>query len=122
MSDRLGRGRTGPDGGLWRPRRPICCSRARGGGDIVWVNHGGHGLADGLHEAADLGQLASLLRALRRRHGRQRGDTPLTYRELAARTGWAHGIIGDYLTGKRLPPTDRFDELVRLLGATAVEQ
>jgi NB-ARC domain len=88
----------------------------------VWVDHGGHGLAVGVREVTDLGGLAGLLRALRRRHGRQRGDTPLTYRELAARTGWAHGIIGDYFSGKRLPPTDRFDVLVRLLGATHVEQ
>lgn len=34
----------------------------------------------------------------------------------------AHGIIGDYFSGKRLPPTDRFDDLVRLLGASPAEQ
>jgi len=69
-----------------------------------------------------LEQLAELLRALRRRHGRGRNDTPLTYRELAAKTGWARGIIGDYFSGKRLAPTDRFDVLVRLLAASAAEQ
>ncbi|MFY1620332.1 ATP-binding protein [Micromonospora sp. WMMD736] len=66
--------------------------------------------------------LAGLLRALRRRHARQRGDGELTYRELAARTGWSHTAIAEYLTGKTLPPTDRLDALVRLLGATPAEQ
>ncbi|MCA1704618.1 MAG: AAA family ATPase, partial [Actinobacteria bacterium] len=49
-------------------------------------------------------------------------DTPLTYRELAAKTGWSRGIIGEYFAGHVLPPTDRFDELIRLLGATPAEQ
>ncbi|MEU0551617.1 tetratricopeptide repeat protein [Micromonospora sp. NPDC005979] len=66
--------------------------------------------------------LAGLLRALRRRHARQQGDGELTYRELAARTGWSHTAIAEYLTGKTLPPTDRLDALVRLLGATPAEQ
>jgi hypothetical protein len=66
--------------------------------------------------------MAAVLRQLRRRAARQQGDSQLTYRELAARTGWAHGVIGDYFTGKTLPPVDRFDVLVRLLGATASEQ
>jgi tetratricopeptide (TPR) repeat protein len=30
--------------------------------------------------------------------------------------------VGEYLSGKTLPPTDRFDELVRLLGAGPTEQ
>ncbi|MFK3985598.1 tetratricopeptide repeat protein [Micromonospora sp. NPDC050397] len=66
--------------------------------------------------------LAGLLRALRRRHARHRLGGELTYRELAARTGWSHTAIAEYLTGKTLPPTDRLDALVRLLGATATEQ
>jgi hypothetical protein len=66
--------------------------------------------------------LARALRQLRRRLARQRSDAPLTYRELAATTGWAHGVIGDYFAGKTLPPTDRFDVLVSLLGATPAEQ
>ena len=69
-----------------------------------------------------LPELAQALRELRRRHGRQRGAAALTYRELAAATGWSHGIIGEYLSGRVLPPTDRLDVLVRLLGATAAEQ
>ncbi|MET9296386.1 NB-ARC domain-containing protein [Streptomyces sp. NPDC003077] len=69
-----------------------------------------------------LAELAAALRHLRRRQARQKGDAPLTYRELAATTGWAHGVIGDYFAGKTLPPTDRFDVLVRLLGASGVEQ
>jgi tetratricopeptide (TPR) repeat protein/transcriptional regulator with XRE-family HTH domain len=75
-----------------------------------------------LTQAASVADLAMRLRWLRRRQAHQRGEAPLTYRELAARTGWSHGIIGAYLTGKVLPPTDRLDILVRLLGATAAEQ
>ncbi|OLB78390.1 MAG: hypothetical protein AUI14_13285 [Actinobacteria bacterium 13_2_20CM_2_71_6] len=67
-------------------------------------------------------ELARLLRQLRRRDARQRGAAELTYRELAAKTGWSHGIVGQYFAGRTLPPTDRFDTLIRLLGATAAEQ
>jgi tetratricopeptide (TPR) repeat protein/transcriptional regulator with XRE-family HTH domain len=67
-------------------------------------------------------ELGRLLRQLRRREARRRGEAQLTYRDLAARTGWSRGIIGEYLSGKVLPPTDRFDVLIRLLGATPVEQ
>src|SRR5690606_13126215 len=49
-------------------------------------------------------------------------DAELTYRELAERTGWSVAAIGEYFAGTTLPPTDRFDVLVRLLGATAAEQ
>jgi hypothetical protein len=66
--------------------------------------------------------LAKELRRLRRREARQRGGSELTYRELAARTGWSYTAIGKYFTGGALPPTDRFDELVRLLGASPREQ
>jgi tetratricopeptide (TPR) repeat protein/transcriptional regulator with XRE-family HTH domain len=66
--------------------------------------------------------LARLLRRLRRREARRRGGTELTYRELAARAGWSHAMVAAYLTGKTLPPTDRFDTLVQLLGATRAEQ
>ncbi|AVT32628.1 AfsR family transcriptional regulator [Plantactinospora sp. BC1] len=69
-----------------------------------------------------LPDLATVLRALRRRHARQRRDGELTYRELAARTGWSTAAVAEYLTGRTLPPTDRFDVLVGLLGATPVEQ
>lgn len=62
-----------------------------------------------------------LLRQLRRRAARRDGGAQLTYRQLSARTGWAHGVIGDYFSGKTLPPTDRFDTLVQLLGATGRE-
>ncbi|MEH1126649.1 ATP-binding protein [Micromonospora sp. CPCC 206061] len=69
-----------------------------------------------------LAELAALLRQLRRREARHEGATPLTYRELAAKTGWSRGILGEYFAGRVLPPTDRFDVLIRLLGATATEQ
>ncbi|GAA3603175.1 BTAD domain-containing putative transcriptional regulator [Microlunatus ginsengisoli] len=66
-------------------------------------------------------ELAELLRWLRRRDARRSGRSELTYRELAARTGWSHAVIGEYFTGRALPPTDRFDELVRWLGASPAE-
>ena len=69
-----------------------------------------------------LADLAGVLRTLRRRHGRQHPGGPLTYRELAAKLGYSHGIIGEYLTGNVLPPVDRFDALVGLLGATPAER
>jgi hypothetical protein len=69
--------------------------------------------------ASDLGRL---LRELRRREARRRGGSPPTYRELAARTGWSLGAIGEYFAGRVLPPTDKFDELIRLLGASPMEQ
>jgi tetratricopeptide (TPR) repeat protein len=69
-----------------------------------------------------LPDLAADLRQLRRRHARRHDDTQLTYRELAARTGYAHGAINAYFTGKTLPPTDRLDVLVALLGGTDAEK
>jgi hypothetical protein len=66
-------------------------------------------------------ELAGLLRRLRNRQARTRRVPAVTYRELAGRTGWSHGIIGAYLTGQIVPPVDRFDELVRQLGATPQE-
>src|SRR5688572_6167427 len=66
--------------------------------------------------------LARLLHQLRRREARRRGAQELTYRELAARTGWSLGIVAQYFSGKSVPPIDRFDVLIRLLGATASEQ
>ena len=66
--------------------------------------------------------LAGLLRRLRRRQARRRSDTPLSYRELAAKTGWSHSAIGVYLSGQALAPTNRFDVLVQLLGASPAEQ
>lgn len=76
------------------------------------------GAVDSVHTAE---ALAVLLRQLRRRAARRDGGAQITYRQLAARTGWAHGVIGDYFAGKTLPPTDRFDTLVQLLGATGHE-
>jgi transcriptional regulator with XRE-family HTH domain len=65
--------------------------------------------------------IARLLRDLRRREARQRGDSPLTYRELAAKTGWSRSLIARYFTGQALPQTDRFDVLVQVLGAAPAE-
>lgn len=68
-----------------------------------------------------LPELAEVLRQLRRRHAREQRSPELTYRELAAKTGWSQAVIWDYFAGKALPPTDRFDGLVQLLGATPLE-
>ena len=46
----------------------------------------------------------------------------MTYRQLAAATGWSYSVIGDYFAGNVLAPTDRFDVLIRLLGASETEQ
>ncbi|MFI9643965.1 helix-turn-helix domain-containing protein [Micromonospora sp. NPDC051925] len=73
-------------------------------------------------EARTVQELAGLLRQLRRREARQQGETPLTYRQLAAKTGWSRGVIGEYFAGNVLPPPERFDILIRLLGATPAEQ
>jgi tetratricopeptide (TPR) repeat protein len=67
----------------------------------------------------DLGQV---LRRLRRRHARRSKSSELTVRELSRRSGYAYGVISEYLSGKALAPTDRFDVIIRLLGANAVEQ
>lgn len=82
--------------------------------------------ADSLASAAasvrTLESLAALLRDLRRRHARIRRDSTLTYRELAAKTGWSQTAIAEYFTARTLPPTDRFDALLELLGTTPAER
>ncbi|HEU5427039.1 MAG TPA: tetratricopeptide repeat protein [Actinocrinis sp.] len=79
-------------------------------------------LASAASRAATLEDLAALLRDLRRRHARSRRDSNLTYRELAARTGWSQTAVAEYFTARTLPPTDRFDALLDVLGATPVER
>lgn len=66
--------------------------------------------------------LAGLLRRLRRQQARRRGEPELPYREIAARTGWAESTVSEYFTGRTLPPTDRFDVLVRLLEVPPADQ
>jgi tetratricopeptide (TPR) repeat protein/transcriptional regulator with XRE-family HTH domain len=68
------------------------------------------------------GELAALLRALRRRHARRRRDSELTYQAMAARTGCSQTAIAEYFTGRTIPPTDRFDALASLLGVTTAER
>ena len=72
-------------------------------------------------QAGSLEDLAGLLRAMRRRHTRQSRDSALTYRELAQRTGWSRSAIAEYFTARTLPPADRFDALLTVLGASPVE-
>ncbi|MBV9447744.1 MAG: tetratricopeptide repeat protein [Streptosporangiaceae bacterium] len=67
-------------------------------------------------------ELAILLRALRRRHARRRHDRELTYQAMASRTGCSQTAIAEYFTARTIPPTDRFDALIRLLGASRAEQ
>lgn len=78
--------------------------------------------AGSLTEIGTADELAEVLRRLRRREARRRGGSALSYRELAARAGWSHAVVGEYLTGRTLPPVERFDVLVQLLGAGAAEQ
>ena len=69
-----------------------------------------------------LTELGQVLRKLRRRQARVDGGKQLTYREIADRAGWSHGVVGEYFAGRVLPPTDRFDTLIMMLGATPAEQ
>jgi tetratricopeptide (TPR) repeat protein/transcriptional regulator with XRE-family HTH domain len=86
------------------------------------VGTGGPPVPAGIGAVETTTELAAILRELRRREARRRGAGELTVRELAGKTGWSHGIISQYFAGKVLPPTDRFDALVRLLGANPAEQ
>ncbi|WP_394620597.1 tetratricopeptide repeat protein [Lentzea sp. JNUCC 0626] len=79
-------------------------------------------MIDGVEDVTTTGQLAGLLRALRRRHARSQQDRELTVREIAAKSGYAVGRVSEYLSGTTLPPTDRFDVLVGIFGATKQEQ
>jgi tetratricopeptide (TPR) repeat protein/transcriptional regulator with XRE-family HTH domain len=94
--------------------------------DTLGGTMGGEGESGALARIAStvwtLPELAELLRQLRRRHARQQSAAELTYRELAAKTGWSQAAVAEYFGGKALPPTDRLDDLVRLLGATPREQ
>lgn len=78
-----------------------------------------------LEEPAALGTVAQLARALhefRRRLARERSEARLTYRELAERSGLSKSAISDYFAGNVLPPTDRFDILLTVLGASGDER
>jgi tetratricopeptide (TPR) repeat protein len=79
-------------------------------------------LAAGAAEVRSLADLASLLRRLRQRQARVAGADRVSYRALAKLAGWSHAIVGGYLSGTSLAPADRFDVLIRLLGATPAEQ
>ncbi|MDT5035968.1 MAG: hypothetical protein QOE03_1153 [Micromonosporaceae bacterium] len=79
-------------------------------------------VSPGLDRVRTVADLGAALRALRRRHARARDDTVLSFREIASRTGWSHGVVAEYFGGTVVPPTDRLDGLVRLLGATPTEQ
>jgi tetratricopeptide (TPR) repeat protein/transcriptional regulator with XRE-family HTH domain len=79
-------------------------------------------LAEAGARVETLADLAALLRTLRRQHARARRDRALTYRELAGKTGWSHAAIAEYFTARTLPPTDRFDALLEVLGAAPDER
>jgi tetratricopeptide (TPR) repeat protein/transcriptional regulator with XRE-family HTH domain len=65
--------------------------------------------------------LGYALRQLRRRC-RASSGSKLTYRDLAERTGYSRGAIGNWLSGKSLPSADRLDDLAVQLGAARQEQ
>jgi tetratricopeptide (TPR) repeat protein/transcriptional regulator with XRE-family HTH domain len=81
-----------------------------------------HALVQAAARAQTLEDLAELLRDLRRRHARGRRDSNLSYRELAARTGWSQTAIAEYFTAHTLPPTDRFEALLEVLDTTPAER
>src|SRR5438445_12995680 len=76
----------------------------------------------GLRNLETLEDLGDALRRLRRRYARRRSDALLSYRYLAEKTGYAHGVIGGYFSGKVLPPPDKLDVIVVLLGADGAER
>jgi hypothetical protein len=76
----------------------------------------------GLRHMETIEDLGDSLRRLRRRYARRRSDALLSYRYLAEKTGYAHGVIGGYFSGKVLPPPDKLDVLVVLLGANSGER
>src|SRR4051812_6127941 len=77
---------------------------------------------DSVAAVETLADLAAVLRQLRRREARARQGRGLTYQQIAVKTGWSVGIIGGYLTGVAMPPTDRLDALIRLFGGGPAEQ
>lgn len=93
--------------------------RSAGSGGVVVLD--GSDVAVVAASVTTLTELSRLLRQLRRREARSREGAELTYRELAARMNCSVTTIGEYLTGVRLAPTDRFDVLVQVLGATQAE-
>jgi tetratricopeptide (TPR) repeat protein len=78
-------------------------------------------LAEVAARAQSLEDVAGLLRTLRRRHARVQRGGALTYRQLAELTGWSSAAIAEYFTARTLPPTDRFDALLGVLGALPAE-
>jgi tetratricopeptide (TPR) repeat protein len=66
-------------------------------------------------------ELSSVLRHLRRREAWRRRGSVLTYRDIADRAGWSHGVVGAYFAGSSLPPSDRYGRLLGILGATPAE-
>lgn len=79
-------------------------------------------LAEAAAVVHTLDDLAALLRDLRGRHARSRRDSSLTYRELAAKTGFSLTAIAEYFTARTLPPADRLDAVLELMGATPAER
>lgn len=61
------------------------------------------------------------LERLRQRHAWRKHAAKLSYRLLAARTGYAYSTISEYFTGRVLPPSDRLYTIAALLGADEAE-
>lgn len=72
--------------------------------------------------AGDAAGLARALRGLRHREARLRRGPELTYRQIAARTGWSVSAVGSYFSGARVPRPGRLHGLLDLLGADETER
>lgn len=83
---------------------------------------GGAALLEAAQRVQTVDELAGLMRLLRRECARRQGLPQPTVRELADRSGYARGAVSQYLSGPTLPPADRLDVLIRLLGGGPAEQ
>jgi len=75
-----------------------------------------------LRNPQTLDDLGYSLHRLRKRFAWRRHDMVVSYRFLAARTGYAHSAIAEYFAGTALPPPDKLDAIVVFLGANEDER
>ena len=71
-------------------------------------------MQEDISTVAALVQTTQDLGTLLRKLLRESGGGPITYRDLAKRTGWSHATCGNYLNGRTLASRDRFEVLVDL--------
>jgi len=75
-----------------------------------------------LHDAQTLDDLGNSLSRLRQRYAQRSHQTVPTYRFLADRTGYGPSVIGEYFNATVLPPPDKLDAIVAILGADEAER